>query len=236
MRWPNETAFDGPINVAASNYGVAADLIRAIIGQESQFRPSAVRQEPAINDQSIGLMQVLYGTAKGEGYTGPIGSPTTLTGLYDPSANITYGTSYLARQLQRAGGDIERAISAYNGGWRPTIAFGSRATQPLVVCLVRDSSGKCIRSKNVAVGEFANQDYVNAVLSNYRYFRSKASTPVAPPPVIGGPSPPPLPTGNHADESQNGCPADRTRNRHTWARIAQAFVRIVEWIRSKRRS
>jgi soluble lytic murein transglycosylase-like protein len=36
--------------------------------------------------------------------------------LFDPAINIDLGTKLLARQLKRYGGDIRKAVSAYNAG------------------------------------------------------------------------------------------------------------------------
>ena len=88
---------------------VPDSLTLATIETESSFNPNAIREEPAINDASYGLMQILYGTAKGEGYTGlPLG-------LLDPEENIRRGTSYQAR-LFRMYGDWDAVIHAYNEG------------------------------------------------------------------------------------------------------------------------
>jgi transglycosylase-like protein with SLT domain len=202
-RWANEHTWDAAIQAASVRFGVPVALIKAIIGQESAFRPTAYRAEPAISDASIGLMQILFSTAKGEGYTGSVGSATGLTGLYDPATNIMFGTSYLATCLARANGIFPSAISIYNGGFRPDIGFGAPATKRILVCLRRDSLGKCIESRTVEIGQYANQPYVNAVLNNIAYFESEAK--VSMPTVVGGVSPPldDAPIANHV-ESQDG--------------------------------
>lgn len=206
-RWTNEDTWLIAIQRAADRYNVPPELIQAIIGQESGFRPTAYRSEPAIQDASIGLMQILYATAKGEGYTGPVGDAQRMTGLYEPATNIMFGTAFLETQLVRAQGHIPSAVSAYNGGWRPDIGFGAIMTRPITICLARDTTGKCIRSRNVPVGEYSNQPYVDAVIANYQYFLSKK--PVAPtataPPILAGVSPPPLANAHHNnDESKIG--------------------------------
>ncbi len=165
--------------------------------------PTAYRAEPKISDASIGLMQILLATAQGEGYTGGAGNASGLTGLYDPATNTLYGTSYLATCLARTNGYVPSAISAYNGGFRPDLGFGGPAPQRVVVCLRRDDAGKCIESKTVQQGQYANAAYVNAVLGNVAYFESQAQ---APPTVIGGPSPPLVDAhhSNNVHESQDG--------------------------------
>lgn len=53
------------INQYADKYNVDPALVAAIVEQESTWNPNAYRYEPLINDASYGLMQTLYGTAKG---------------------------------------------------------------------------------------------------------------------------------------------------------------------------
>jgi len=221
MRWTNEERWDDAIQVAAGNHGIPADLIRAIIATETQFRPNAVRQEPAIKDASIGLMQILYGTAKGEGYAGVVGDPRLLSGLYDPFTNITFGASYLARMYDRANEDVARAMSAYNGGWRPELGFGTKATKALTICIARDqTTGKCIRTRAVKAGEFGNQPYVNATMANYQYFRSKT------PGVIT----PPLTPANH-NEPQTDWRVSGATHRTPWTQVWETIMRILSWFR-----
>lgn len=205
-KWANEDAYNAIVEDAASAYGVPSALIKAIIAQESGFNPQAYRPEVAINDASRGLMQLLLSTAKGEGYDG------AGDGLFDPATNVDYGTSYLAGQLSRVQGNIADAVSAYNGGYRPSLGFGAVATQPLRLCLARDAKGTCISYRNVPIGEYGNQTYVNNVLSYYRYFLSKQASPVS----TGGTSVPvsptssgsmsiPLAVGNQHSKSQADC-------------------------------
>lgn len=225
-RWTNENAYDVYIHEAALEYGVPSELIKAVIGQESAFRANAYRAEPKISDASIGLMQILYGTAKGEGYTGQVGDSRSLTGLYAPATNIKYGTSFLAAMLQRAGGRVASGISAYNGGYRPELGFGEPATRPITICLARDSSGKCIQTRNVPVGEYANQPYVNAVLSNYNYFLTQQRPPIS----SGGGGVPPSPLAvadQRSNESEVGRRIGGTPHRTVLAVVRQALVRLL---------
>ncbi len=235
-RWLNEDAYDGIIRPIASEYGVPVALIKAIIAKESGFRPAAYRAEVAINDASRGLMQILLGTAKGEGYGGVGGDASKLTGLFDPATNIEYGTSYLASRLRTTGGDVRGAISAYNGGYRPELGFGKVATKPLRLCLARDNAGNCIQYRNVAVGEYGNQPYVNDVLANLAYFESKERTPptvIAPTTPAG--SPPPLDGGNrYANESQTDC---RDCGNGAWSfgtQIRKAITALCKFLFPKR--
>lgn len=218
-RWTNENTWDDAIRVASSRYNVPVSLIKAIIGTESAFRPTAYRGEVAIGDGSIGLMQILLNTARGEGYTGPVGSPSLLSGLYDPPTNIVYGTAYLASCLSRTG-SVSDAISAYNGGVRPDLGFGAVATRQVTVCLARDATGKCIQTKTVMPGHYANEDYVGKVLGNLAYFEQQTHTT---PTVI--PASPPLGGAYQSVESE----ADRRINRAVDRPVGtpQSFITTV---------
>lgn len=174
-RYSREADYDGYVNAEAAAQGVPVELVKAIIGAESAFVAGAKRPEPQINDASWGLMQLLYRTAQGLGYSG---DPS---GLLDPSTNIHFGTALLAQLLSRTNGDIAGAASAYNGGYRPRLGFGAKATKTVTVCLAHDpKTGECIRSRTVSPGEFANQSYVDRVLSNYNYFVSLRAQPQPP--------------------------------------------------------
>lgn len=102
--------FDAIIADAATRYGVPFEWIKAVIGTESGFDLGAVREEPRIGDRSIGLMQLLTGTARDLGFTGPEEM------LFDPATNINYGTMLLEQLMGRCGPDFERVYAAYNSG------------------------------------------------------------------------------------------------------------------------
>jgi soluble lytic murein transglycosylase-like protein len=102
--------FDDLIWQASQDWDVPFVWIKAVIGTESDFNPNAYRAEPKINDASRGLMQLLYRTAKGLGYTG---DPD---GLYDPFTNIQLGAKFLADLRDTSGDDFKAVYSAYNSG------------------------------------------------------------------------------------------------------------------------
>ena len=102
--------YDDLIASAADTYFVPESWIRAVIQVESSWNPSAFRAEPAINDASYGLMQLLSTTARGLGYSG---DPT---GLYDPATNIALGAELLGQLRAKYGDDFNRVYSAYNSG------------------------------------------------------------------------------------------------------------------------
>lgn len=149
------TAFDAKIHAAADAAGVPWLLLKALVAWESGFDPNAYRAEPAVNDASRGLCQVLYATAQGLGYTG---SPE---GLFDPDTSLHYGSRYLAEQYHRAGNWLG-ALSAYNGGWRPDLGFGVPVEKAGVRC----------GGRTVPIGEFCNQKYVDGVTGYWTYYRT----------------------------------------------------------------
>ncbi|QWU13406.1 phage tail tape measure protein, TP901 family, core region [Paenibacillus sophorae] len=99
------------INKNASANKVDANLIKAIVAQESSFNPNATSHAGA-----QGLMQLMPDTARSLG----------VKNSYDPEQNIAGGTKYFAGLLKQFDGDVELALMAYNGGpsriekWRKT--------------------------------------------------------------------------------------------------------------------
>lgn len=90
------------INKASANYNVDKELIAAVIWQESNFNPSLTY------NRCIGAMQIHVNTGKAYGYTSE--------DLYNSDINIDFGTRYLSGHIQSYGGDVLKALSAYNQG------------------------------------------------------------------------------------------------------------------------
>lgn len=104
---PCPKEFEPLIADASRKYGIAPEIIKAVIRAESGFRPDAVSRAGA-----QGLMQLMPGTARGLGV-----DPS------DPSQNIDGGTRYLKQQLDRFG-DLELALAAYNAGPGSVTRYG----------------------------------------------------------------------------------------------------------------
>lgn len=195
MRWANEDAYDSHIRYAMQSAGLSSTLlpiVKAIVGVESGFVPTAIRQEPSytctrtgvVGDASRGLMQVLFCTALGMGFSG------TAQEMFDPVTNLTLGTSYLRDRLQAKGGDVWAAVSAYNNG------HGNRASSSTQVCLARGAGGSCQQWFTAQPGQFLNQPYVDKVHDAATYFAALdpgtgGAQPLPPVVVIGRPDPSP---------------------------------------------
>ncbi|TYS46245.1 lytic transglycosylase domain-containing protein [Bacillus infantis] len=97
----NGDPFSDIINEAAELYKLPAKLIHSVIKQESNFNPGAVSAAGA-----SGLMQLMPETARGLG----------VKNVFDPRDNIFGGSKYLREMMDRYGGNIEKALAAYNAG------------------------------------------------------------------------------------------------------------------------
>jgi soluble lytic murein transglycosylase-like protein len=84
----------------AVRYDLSPSLLEALVWQESRWNPRAVSPVGA-----KGLAQLMPGTARDMGV-----NPD------DPLANLEGGARYLRLMLNMFGGDLEKALAAYNAG------------------------------------------------------------------------------------------------------------------------
>jgi soluble lytic murein transglycosylase-like protein len=102
-------SFESLIQQASSKYGVDADLVKAVIQNESAYNPSAVSSAGA-----LGLMQLMPATADSLGVENPL----------DPAQNIDGGVKLLRELLNQFGGNLSNTLAAYNAGPGAVQQFG----------------------------------------------------------------------------------------------------------------
>jgi soluble lytic murein transglycosylase-like protein len=98
---PADVPYGAEITAAAKKYGIDPALLAGLVKQESGFNPTA--GSPA---GARGLTQLMPGTAAGLG----------VTNVLDPVQSLDGGAKYLRQQLDAFGGDVARALAAYNAG------------------------------------------------------------------------------------------------------------------------
>src|SRR5512134_320076 len=86
---------------AAERHGLDPALVLAVVSVESAFQPKAVSPKGA-----QGLMQLMPQTASALGVADSL----------DPVQNLDGGTRHLGSLLTFYGGDLRRALAAYNAG------------------------------------------------------------------------------------------------------------------------
>src|SRR5215207_5608441 len=101
----DRASLDALVAQHAQANGVPEALVHRIIQRESGYNPRAS------NRGNLGLMQIRYGTARAMGYTGPA------SGLLDANTNLAFAVPYLANAYKVAGGNPDRAVSFYSGGY-----------------------------------------------------------------------------------------------------------------------
>lgn len=105
------------IRQQASEKGIPADLIAAVIYQESRFRdqtsPAGARGLMQITPDTADLIERLSG-----------GQTFVTDDLADPDINIRYGTFFLQHLLERFDGNVIAALAGYNAGPENAEAWG----------------------------------------------------------------------------------------------------------------
>ncbi len=162
--WAYPPAFE-ELFVASSDPATGAiepALLFAVTSQESRFDPRARSASDA-----LGLMQLKLSTAADVARWAHERAPAEST-LFDPALNVRYGARYLGRLLERTGGSVAVALSAYNAGpgslpagWRDLLARGGEA----LFCEIASNA--------------AAQDYARKILGfrqAYRELRPTAAT------------------------------------------------------------
>lgn len=131
----DKEALIGLARQKAEKYGLDGDLVCAVVEQESDWRPHAIRFEPAFLSKYVsplytagkigateayarsfswGLLQIMGQVAREEGFEGAF-----LSELCDPETGLDSGCKHLAKIFERVGDvqDAQRiALLHWNGG------------------------------------------------------------------------------------------------------------------------
>jgi membrane-bound lytic murein transglycosylase MltF len=92
---------DTLLRESAQRHGLDPALLRAVVSVESNFKAEAVSPKGA-----QGLMQLMPSTAASLG----------VRDAFDPADNVDGGSRHLASLLASYGGDLKKALAAYNAG------------------------------------------------------------------------------------------------------------------------
>jgi|7_EtaG_2_1085326.scaffolds.fasta_scaffold01155_7 hypothetical protein len=105
IQWAVEV-YDEAIAGSAKEHGIEPNLLKALIYAESAGDPEAESKIPGRDVGAKGLTQLMPATAQEVG----------VTDITDPDQQIEGGAVYLGKMLDRYGGDMAKAIAAYNAG------------------------------------------------------------------------------------------------------------------------
>jgi soluble lytic murein transglycosylase-like protein len=100
---------DQVVQAVASNVGVPAELLHAVIRAESNYEQAAISPKGA-----IGLMQVMPATARRFG----------VADLHDVRSNVLAGATYLKWLIAYFDGRLELALAGYNAGEQAVVKAG----------------------------------------------------------------------------------------------------------------
>ena len=103
-----DSVFLPVIQEAAGKYGVDPKLVSAVAEVESGYEQGAVSATGA-----VGVMQLMPETAESLGVN-----------PYDAAQNIDGGAKYLKQMLDTFGGDVRKAVAAYNAGPEAVREYG----------------------------------------------------------------------------------------------------------------
>jgi soluble lytic murein transglycosylase-like protein len=144
------------IYAEAARYNIDADLLFALVEQESGGRLGALSPKNA-----RGPMQLMPGTAARFGVTNP----------HDPRQAVRGGVAYLVFLLDRFGGNVSLALAGYNAGEGAVDAYSTG--RRIVV-----GGGKVINARgrrtNSGIPPYAEtENYVRKIAEMYRLIRAE---------------------------------------------------------------
>lgn len=105
QRFTVPDALNGAFDAAAQEYGVDADVLRAMAYAESGFRPDVMSGQVKSRTGATGLLQFMPQTAERFGIDAT-----------DPVQSIFGAAAYMRSNLDKFGGDYGKAVAAYNWG------------------------------------------------------------------------------------------------------------------------
>ncbi len=112
---PPSLAVPDLVDRLARQFGVPADLARALITVESNYQTNAVSPKGA-----MGLMQLMPTTARRYAVADP----------FDPEQNLSAGLQHLKTLLDRFGNQTPKALAAYNAGEAAVARYGGIPPYP----------------------------------------------------------------------------------------------------------
>jgi soluble lytic murein transglycosylase len=151
-------AFWSQVSRLTAGSGLDPLLMLALIRQESMYDPGA--RSPA---DARGLMQLLPQTA--ERVAGRAIAPED---LYDAALNLELGIAHFKDLVSRYGGDVLKALAAYNGGEAAVRKWEQRFGD-----LPMDEFVESITYRET-------RDYVKKVMSHYRRYQQLYAQPPSP--------------------------------------------------------
>ena len=132
--------YDNHVDAAARTYQVNPDLVRAVMGVESEYDQWAVSSKGA-----RGLMQLMPATARRFG----------VLDSFDARQNIFGGTQYLRLLLDQFQGDVTLTLAAYNAGENAVLRY--RGVPPY-----KETRGYVQKVQNLLGGLSESQPAANA--------------------------------------------------------------------------
>ena len=149
----DDTRFANEIREAANKYGLDSRLVRALVYEESRFRPGAVGKAG-----EIGLMQVMPRRSAvdwAKAHNVPCPEPGV---LFSPRINLEIGCWYLSdglRRFRKYSQATELALARYNAG-----LSGANAWKP------KDEKDDVVDNITIA----STKKYVRNIMNRYRRY------------------------------------------------------------------
>lgn len=102
------TPYDDLITASANTYGIPPEVLYKLLRQESRFRPDIIDGRTKSPTGALGIAQFMPATAVEE-----LGS---VAAALDPAQAIPGAARYLSKLRGMLGGDLTKAVAAYNWG------------------------------------------------------------------------------------------------------------------------